>query len=28
LDKSEWKVPDNFNDPLPEEIVKAFWSEA
>ncbi|HZF38024.1 MAG TPA: type II toxin-antitoxin system prevent-host-death family antitoxin [Blastocatellia bacterium] len=27
LDKSDWKVPEDFNDPLPEEIVKAFWRE-
>jgi len=28
LDKSDWKVPEDFNDPLPEEILKAFWCEA
>lgn len=27
LDKSDWKAPEDFNDPLPEEIVKAFWFE-
>lgn len=27
LDKSDWKVPEDFNDPLPEEIMKAFWFE-
>jgi prevent-host-death family protein len=27
LDKSDWKVPKDFNDPLPEEIMKAFWRQ-
>lgn len=27
LDQSDWQVPDDFNDPLPEELVKAFWGE-
>ena len=27
LDKSDWKVPEDFNDPLPEENMKAFWGE-
>ena len=28
LDQSDWHVPDDFNEPLPEELVKAFWGEA
>ena len=28
LDKSRWKAPEDFNDPLPEEILKAFWGES
>ena len=28
LDESDWKVPEGFNDPLPEETLKAFWREA
>jgi prevent-host-death family protein len=28
LDKSDWKVPEDFNEPLPEEILNAFWAEA
>lgn len=27
LDQSDWKVPEDFDDPLPEELVKAFWGE-
>ena len=27
LGKSDWKVPEDFNDPLPEETIKAFWGE-
>ncbi|MBO0858620.1 MAG: type II toxin-antitoxin system Phd/YefM family antitoxin [Chloracidobacterium sp.] len=27
VDKNDWKVPEDFNAPLPEEIVKAFWFE-
>ena len=27
LDKSDWHVPDDFNEPLPEDLVKAFWGE-
>ena len=27
LDKSDWKAPEDFNDPLPEETMKAFWGE-
>ena len=27
LDQSDWKVPEDFNEPLPEEILKTFWGE-
>jgi prevent-host-death family protein len=27
LDRSDWKVPQDFNDPLPEELSKALWHE-
>lgn len=27
VDKRDWHVPDDFNEPLPEELVKAFWGE-
>ncbi len=27
LDQSDWTVPKDFNDPLPEKLVKAFWCE-
>ena len=27
LDQSDWHVPDDFNEPLPEDLVKAFWGE-
>lgn len=27
LDRSDWHVPDDFNDPLPEELLKAFEGE-
>ncbi len=28
VDQSDWQVPRDFNEPLPEEILKAFWGEA
>ena len=28
LDQSDWKVPEDFNEPLSEEILKTFWGEA
>lgn len=26
VDTSDWKVPDDFNDPLPDAILDAFWN--
>lgn len=28
LDQSDWQVPEDFNEPLPEAILKTFWGEA
>ena len=28
LDKSDWKMPENFNDPLPEEWLDGFWNQS
>ena len=25
FDKANWEVPDNFNDPLPEELLEGFY---
>jgi prevent-host-death family protein len=27
LDQNDWKVPEDFNDSLPEALVKAFWTD-
>ena len=26
LDGGAWEVPEDFNDPLPEELLDAFWN--
>lgn len=28
LDKSDWQVPADFNDPLPEELIEGFWNQS